>query len=139
MVFEDALQLSECYIFAFLDSETTFSGRSCFRVAVVRSWGSMLPLLTLASAEICWQLKVDVWMAAQLEVGCLSPVISFNHDKKAGEYLQQQMRNVSQPPVISQDPWNSGLYCKSSSRVIVLFLFIQFGAGLYKSVLELDN
>lgn len=32
----------------------------------------MLSLLSLASAEICWQLEVDMGMAALLEVGCLS-------------------------------------------------------------------
>lgn len=32
----------------------------------------MLPLLTLASAEMCWQLEVDLRMAALLEVGGLS-------------------------------------------------------------------
>lgn len=32
----------------------------------------MLPLLTLASAEICWQLEADIRMAALLEVVCLS-------------------------------------------------------------------
>lgn len=31
----------------------------------------MLPLLTLASAEMCWQLEVDMRMAELLEVGCL--------------------------------------------------------------------
>lgn len=32
----------------------------------------MLPLLTLASAKICWQLEVDMRMAALLDVGHLS-------------------------------------------------------------------
>lgn len=32
----------------------------------------MLSLLSLASAEICWQLEVDMGMAALLEVGCRS-------------------------------------------------------------------
>lgn len=32
----------------------------------------MLSLLSLTSAEICWQLEVDMGMAALLVVGCLS-------------------------------------------------------------------
>lgn len=32
----------------------------------------MLSLLSLASVETCWQLEVDMGVAALLEVGCLS-------------------------------------------------------------------
>lgn len=36
----------------------------------------MLSLLSVASAEICWQLYVDMAMAALLEAGCLFPWLS---------------------------------------------------------------
>lgn len=74
MAIENASQISEYNLLGLIDSDTTSSG-------ITGLWNSssailgkhMLPLLTLASAEICWQLEVDMWMAALLEVGCLSP------------------------------------------------------------------
>lgn len=47
----------------------------------------MLSLLTVASAEGCWQLEVDMGVAALLEVGCLSLGCLFLSEFKIGHVL----------------------------------------------------
>lgn len=50
----------------------------------------MLPLLTLASAEIRWQLEVDMRMAALLEVGRLSPGCLFQSIQEVRQVFAEE-------------------------------------------------
>lgn len=54
----------------------------------------MLSLLSLASAEMCWQLEVDMGMAALLEVGCLSLGCLFQSILEVGQVSEMERRDV---------------------------------------------
>lgn len=51
----------------------------------------MLSLLSLASAKMCWQLGVDMRMAALLEVGCLSHGCLFQSLSDIRQVLAMEM------------------------------------------------
>lgn len=74
MEIDNASQISEFNLFCIYRQRFDVLWQNVFQNSRSVILGKhMLPLLTLASAEICWQLEVDMWMAALLEVGCLSP------------------------------------------------------------------
>lgn len=54
----------------------------------------MLSLLSVAAAEICWQLEVDMGMAALLEVGCLSLGCLFQSILEVRQFCAVERRDV---------------------------------------------